>query len=304
MRIALVLLYVGQFVSETDGLLEGFANDFLRRTELVVEGFVDTESCYSAIELSVAHKEEDRRMDAESYVNFVQLFGPEGFLDDIEDFADLPLILQSNFNILACLCQENSEDECCVGSRAGIETDGSFEDETPTQSEQSYLFLVCSLTSVTIDRVLQSSAPTSAPTITPEPTFGPTITPFPTALTLGPTLPPVEITDIEVLVTYEIGVRSGNSSLDCLDGLVGAMNSLAPQVLAEVERRLLRTAHRRLRSVQLDTSIQSFEDIGEFRSHGNRDTPRSNRILPSTYSCVSFLDIVIRVSGWGWSRCE
>jgi hypothetical protein len=267
MRLAVILLFVGRFICETNCILDGLENDFLRRTELVVEGFVDTDACYSAIELSVANKEGDRRMDAESYVDFVKFFGPEGFLSDVEDFADLPLILQSNFNILACLCQKNSEDECCVGSNAGIETNGAFEDEVPTQSEQSYLFLVCSLTSVTIDRVIQSSAPSSAPTITAEPTFGPTITPFPTVLTVVPTPAPVEITDIEVLVTYEIGVRAGNSSSDCQDGLVGAMNSLAPQILAEVRRRLIRTSRRRLRSVQLDTSIRSFEDIGEFRSH-------------------------------------
>jgi hypothetical protein len=272
MRLALFFLFLGRFISETNSLQEVLESDFLRRTELVVEGFVDTEACYSAIELSVAHKEGDRRMDAESYVDFVKFFGPEGFLDDIEKFADLPLILQSNFNILACLCQENSEDECCVGSRAGIETDGAFADETPTQSEQSYLFLVCSLTSVTIDRVLQSSAPSSAPTITPEPTFGPTNTAFPTALTLEPTPAPVEITDIEVLVSYDIAVRAGQTSSDCQDGLIAAMNSLAPQILADIRRRLRRTTLRRLQSVQLDTSIQKFEDIGESPSHGKSDS--------------------------------
>jgi hypothetical protein len=261
MRRALFFL-LGLCVPVVNGLMDDFESDVLRRTELVVEGFVDTESCYSAMELSVANKEGDRRMDSESYVDFVKLYGPDGFLDDVEDFADLPLILQSNFNILACLCQQDAEDECCVGSRAGIETDGSFGDEIPTQSEKSYLFLVCSLTSVTIDRVIQSSAPSSSPTMTPEPTTGPTITPYPTILTPEPTPAPVETTNIEVMVTYNIGVNAGNTSADCEEGLVGAMNSLAPQVLAEVRRRRLRVSHRRLRSVQLDTSIAGSENIG------------------------------------------
>jgi hypothetical protein len=68
MRLALFFLFLGRFISETNSLQEVLESDFLRRTELVVEGFVDTEACYSAIELSVAHKEGDRRMDAESYV--------------------------------------------------------------------------------------------------------------------------------------------------------------------------------------------------------------------------------------------
>ncbi|KAL3930001.1 MAG: hypothetical protein SGARI_004609, partial [Bacillariaceae sp.] len=210
---------------------------------------------------SVAENPEgDRRMDAEDYVTFVQLYGPDGFLEDIDAFADLPLILQSNFNILACLCQQNSADECCVGDNAGIETDGAFDGETPTGAEASYLYLVCSLTQVTIDRVLQSSAPSASPTSTPYPSEAPTDTPAPT-ITPSPTMDLT--TEIEVLVPYEIGVKAGNSSDDCVDGLIGAMDSLAPQVLAEVRRRLLkdRKLRRRLRSVQLGTSIESIADI-------------------------------------------
>lgn len=254
-------------VSSVNGLWNHFDNDVLRRTNLVVEGFVDTKSCYSAMESSVANNNEgDRRMDSENYVDFVKLYGPDGFLEDVEEFSELPLILQSNFNILACLCRQDSEDQCCIGSSAGIETDGSFADEIPTQGEQAYLFLVCSLTSVTIDRVLQSSAPSSSPTITPEPTTGPTITPYPTILTPEPSPAPFEPLATVVTVTYDIGVKAGNASSDCEDGLVGAMNSLAPQVLAEVRRRQLRAAHRRLRSVLLDTSITQFEPIGKFHS--------------------------------------
>jgi hypothetical protein len=241
-----------------------FDNDVLRRTELIVDGFVNTEECYSAIDASVANKEGDQRMDSESYVDFVKLYGPDGFLEDVTEFADLPLILKSNFNILACLCQQDDSDDCCVGSKAGIETGGAVSGQIPTESEQSYLFLVCSLTSVTIDRVLQSSAPSASPTISPIPTNSPTTSPAPSSITPVPTQSPTEDGTIveEVLVTYEIGVTANSTSEECYDELVSAMNSLAPQVLAEVERRNLRLS-RRLRSVLLNTSIVDVQDIGK-----------------------------------------
>mmetsp|Transcript_6108 Transcript_6108/g.11303 ORF Transcript_6108/g.11303 Transcript_6108/m.11303 type:complete len:941 (-) Transcript_6108:286-3108(-) len=238
-----------------------FENEVLRRAELVVDGFVDTNSCYTAIENSVVGKD-DQRMDAQSYVSFVKEFGPQDFLANVTEFSDLPLILKSNFNILACLCQEDASDDCCVGSKAGIETDGSFSDEIPTEAEQSYLFLVCSLTSVTIDRVIQSSAPSASPTFSPAPTNSPTITPAPTIVTPEPSQAPSSdlTTEEEILVSYGIGVRANATSDQCQDELVSAMNSLAPQVLAEVRRRQLRYA-RRLRVVQLDTSIVDIQGI-------------------------------------------
>ena len=233
-----------------------------RNAQVVVEGFVDTEACYTAMESAVATKAAetgDRRMDGESYVSFVQSYGPDEFLANVTDFADLPLILQSNFNILACLCQTNSSDTCCVGNRAGIETDGSFSEEIPTSAEQSYLFLVCSLTSVTIDRVLQSGAPTSTPTISPEPASAPTASPAPT----GQSSEAPGGTNAETVVTkYGISIRNGTATFEEYSPyLISAMNSLAPEVLQSIQRRQLRHG-RRLQSVLLPTSISDHQGIG------------------------------------------
>ena len=135
--------------------------------------FFDSLVCYSAIEYSVSDKDGDQRMDQEAYVDFVKEYGPDEFLEDFTTFEELPLGLKTNFFILACLCKDetDAEDQCCVGSKAGIETDVEFAGETPTDAEQSYLFLVCAQTSTSIDRVVQSMSlsPTGVPIVSLEP---------------------------------------------------------------------------------------------------------------------------------------
>lgn len=238
-----------------------------RNAEVVVDGFVDTEACYSAIEASVSTKVEetgDRGMDAESYVTFVQKYGPTDFLANVTSFSDLPLTLQSNFFILACLCQTDSSDACCEGSDAVINTDGAFSDEVPTSAEKSYLFLVCSLTSASIDRVLSSEAPTSSPTGTAVSTSAPTASLAPSeAATSTPTSGPSEETVVQV---YGIGIVNGTATFDEYSpDLITAMDSLAPQVLQSIQRRQLRHG-RRLQNVALPTSITDSEVIGELHS--------------------------------------
>lgn len=143
-----------------------------------VVGFVDPAVCYPALVNADANG--NGVVDAEEYVTFVQDLGPSGFLDGITSFQDLPLVLQSNFNFLACLCQTDpNNNACCVGDNAGISVAGAGASETPTAEEESYLFLVCSLTSSAVDRVLQSVAPTGVPTESPTvaPTAPPSIPP-------------------------------------------------------------------------------------------------------------------------------
>lgn len=60
----------------------------------------------------------------------------------------------------------NRSDDCCIGSNAGIDTTGSFMGETPTVSEQSYLYQVCSQTSSTIHNQNHVSSTTTAPSST------------------------------------------------------------------------------------------------------------------------------------------
>ena len=76
----------------------------LGQGNLSIGDFIDTAACYSAIEGSVANKDGDKKMDPESYVGFVNLYGPDDFLDPSLTFEELPLILVNNFYFLACLC--------------------------------------------------------------------------------------------------------------------------------------------------------------------------------------------------------
>jgi len=212
------------------------------RASLLIGDFVDSEACYSAIEKSAVDRDGDRRMDPEAYVDFVEAYGPDNLLKDIATFEELPLVLINNFYLLACLCKTEVEDECCVGSKAGIDTNGAFSGDTPTDDEQSYLYLVCSQTSTAIDRFIQSMPPTGVPTGSLSPT----------------TAPVVDSTIEEVVVNYMIGVEKNGSIFEDYDEeLISAMNSMAPTLLTTVRKRQLR-AGRSLQSVFLPTSIIDF----------------------------------------------
>jgi len=205
----------------------------LRRAGLSIGEFVDSEACYSAIAESV-DGEEGKRMNAEAYVDFVKAYGPENFLEDTFTFEELPLILESTFILLACLCSEEEgegQSECCVGDKAGIETNGAIS-EDPSDEQKSYLFKVCAQTSNGIDRVIQSMFPSEAPTAVNDPTI-----------------------EKEVVVTYTIGVEKDDSAFEDYDEeLISAMDSMAPTLLPEARKRQLR-AERNLQSVFLPTTI-------------------------------------------------
>ena len=211
------------------------------QASLSIGTFIDTEVCYSAIAGSVANKDEDKRMDPESYVGFVNLYGPDNLLDSPITFEELPLILVNNFYFLACLCGSETEPECCVGSNAGIETIGALPGDTPTDDEKSYLYVVCAQTSLAIDRVIQSLAPSAAPVPGP----------------------PVNPNEEVVQLKYNIAVKNETAVFsDYDDELISAMNSMTPTLLSEVRRRQLR-AGRKLQTVSLPTVITDNEVIGE-----------------------------------------
>jgi len=254
--IWIILTLVGGFFIAVNGDVQ---SDIFTRAHVSVDGFVDTELCYVAMEDSISDNTNgDRKMNQEDYVNFVKAYGPDGFLEDITTFEELPLILQSTFYYIACRCKTDSQDEsCCLGSNAGIDTNGSFSGESPTVTEQSYLFLVCSQTSTSIDRVIQSTAPSTAPNGVPIISLAPSALPSPevSASTSISTLSPTReqgnemTTQEDVLVTYGIGIKGDE---DYREELIIAMDSLAPEVLQEV------TQGRRLQSVQLPTSITEY----------------------------------------------
>ena len=221
------------------------------RTSLEVGDFVDSEACYSAIEDSVIDKDGDRRMDPEAYVDFVIAYGPTNLLEDTVTFEELPLLLINNFYLLACLCKTEDEDQCCVGPKAGIETTGVFSGDTPTDAEQSYLFLVCSQTSTAIDRVIQSMPPSEVPIKT----LGPSVPP-----TMSPIVPSIVE---EVVVTYSIGIEANGLNFeDYAEELISAMDSMAPTLIPEVGKTVRRT-RRRLQTVFLPTSITNHMVVGK-----------------------------------------
>ena len=221
----------------------------LGQGNLSIGDFIDTAACYSAIDRSVANKDGDKKMDPESYVDFVNFYGPDDFLEPSLRFEELPLILVNNFYFLACLCGSETEPECCVGDNAGLETAGALPGDSPTDEEKSYLFLVCSQTNTAIELVVNSTPPSAAPV------------PFPSVAPI--TGPPVNPFEEVVVVNYSIGVKDDATVFeDYEDELISAMDSMAPTLLSDMRRRQLR-AGRRLQTVSLPTVITDNEVIGE-----------------------------------------
>lgn len=151
--------------------------------------------CYDALYLADADK--NSQVDAKEFVTFVQIMGPPGFLPEADEFADLPLILQSNFIILACLClQQPSARPTCCTEAPYIDNTGTSPGQVPTADQQQYLFQVCFLTETSIERVLASQEPSAAPgggaVPTPAPAPAPTAppAPAPTAVPVSPPTPP------------------------------------------------------------------------------------------------------------------
>mmetsp|Transcript_23767 Transcript_23767/g.65923 ORF Transcript_23767/g.65923 Transcript_23767/m.65923 type:complete len:951 (+) Transcript_23767:245-3097(+) len=238
-------------------LLGGFLSvanaepNIFNTASLSIGTFIDWEVCYSAIDESISDNDGNQKMNQEEYVDFLKAYGPDEFLEEVTSFEELPLIFTTNFYFLACLCDPDVGDECvesCVGSNAGLETNGVQPGDNPSEAEQSYLFLVCSQTKTSIDRFIQSISPT----ITPVP-----FTPPPTQTdveSLPPSNAPVDDDTIqqEAIVSYQVGVNGDDTSFDDYDEqLIGAMDSLAPTVLQEMGRRQLRMA----RELQIDPTI-------------------------------------------------
>jgi hypothetical protein len=256
---------------------------------LTFEGFADSEACYDALEKAADASSVDRRISPDEYALFVREYGPKGFLTGVETFADLPLVLQSNFQLLACLCRNEDDDNtCCVGANAGLETAGAFANENPTDAQSSYLFIICSQTGISIDRVLDSHPPSSSPSLSPMenvPTKEPT-TPS----------PPVDVTVKYLIAVVGDPNQAPPFQADYKELLVGAMDALAPEVLQEIRRQ--RRLGRRLRSVQ-STDIDDFEEVGKYLPRESRLPARTSLISPHTFHVF-----VECPSGTAAGRCE
>lgn len=126
----------------------------------------DIAFCYDALYLADQNK--DSQVDGSEFVTFVQIMGPPGFLPDANAFDDLPLIMQSNFIILSCLCLQlpESSPQCCTDS-PHIDNTGTWPGQVPTAQQEQYLYQVCFLTETSIDRVIASQTPTLSPATDP-----------------------------------------------------------------------------------------------------------------------------------------
>lgn len=160
--------------------------------------------CYDALYL--ADQNQDNKVDADEFVTFAQIMGPSGFLPNTESYQELPLILQSNFIILACLCLQipgfdggvGIDPQCCAVD-PHIDIEGTQPGQVPTSRQSQYLYQVCFLTETSIDRLLLSAPPSPEPSdpphavVTSKPTSKPTDEPtrYPTAKpTFKPTFEP------------------------------------------------------------------------------------------------------------------
>lgn len=155
-------------------------------TPIIVDGFVDTTTCYQHLAEADANGNNDGKVQAQEFVDFVQLQAPQGSeLDAIDTYQQMPLALQATFVTLTCLCRDerfggDSQDiNCCLGIDAHISIVG--QDDFSTSQEQTRLFATCFLTDQGIVTVLGSAAPSASPTEVPS-----------GATTLAPTAPVVE----------------------------------------------------------------------------------------------------------------
>lgn len=143
------------------------------------QSFTDPQVCYDR--LISADNDSSYQLNRQEYVKYARLMAPPPYLQPITRFQDLPLALQSTYNALSCLCPGSSKTNCC-DDMLNINGAGGDADA----NEKNDLFLICSLTRLAIDYVVEGSG---APTIAPEPTGSPTNIPS-SRPTMVPTMAP------------------------------------------------------------------------------------------------------------------
>jgi len=147
------LLFARSVQAESRGLLHYGAEIHPRHLEPM-----DIEECVEGMVLS--DEDTDLATDKSEYVDLVLFMGPKNFLTGVEEFEDLPLLLQSNFLTLACRCKDFGGDEdCCVGDNAHLDITGTSPDATA--EEESRVVEACLLTAQTLSRY--TAAPTESP---------------------------------------------------------------------------------------------------------------------------------------------
>lgn len=293
--LLLALLLQSTTAQELNGGLSTVTGTTNNDNVIIVDGFVDTTTCYEHLLEADANGNNDGKVQAEEFLEFTQLQTPGGQLDEINSYPEMPLAMQATFVLLTCLCRDerfggDSRDvDCCLGTDAHIAILG-HEDDASSQ-EKARLFATCFLTDEAIITVLGSEAPSASPTETPTtvaptsaapitgppvtalptsaapvtaaPSVAPTGSPAPTTATVGPTtLAPTTVSSETAEVVYTVSVTNGvsedipNSAYE--DDLVLAMNALAGSVAATVftTSAAARNAGGRMRNRKLKTMVQ------------------------------------------------
>lgn len=145
------------------------------------------------------------------YVTFAQhMATPPGELDNIHKFSSLPVLVRRAFTKLACLCRRplfggnNSDLQCCVGSAAHIRVTPSPAFNL-SQTDESYIRTVCSVTTLATDFATPAPSPISATaaTTTMMPTTT-TLTTMPTTTMLTNMTPTVSVTSAPTMLSTTI----------------------------------------------------------------------------------------------------
>ena len=192
MSLVLILLLPHTTAQELEGgglsTLTGTNNN---NDVIIVDGFVDTTTCYEHLLEADANGNNDGKVQAEEYLEFTQLQTPGGQLDEIDSYPQMPLAMQATFVLLTCLCRDerfggDSRDvNCCLGADAHIAILGH--DDDASSQEKARLFATCFLTDEAIITVLGSEAPSASPTESPTTEVPTSSLPTETPTTAAPT---------------------------------------------------------------------------------------------------------------------
>jgi hypothetical protein len=186
--LLLAALFATGVQSQQGGALIDDPSNQQASNVIIVDGFVDTETCHEHLVEADMLGNNDGLLQADEFVTFAQLQTPGGQLDNIENYQTMPLVMQATFVTLTCLCRDerfggdSRNVNCCLGVDAHISIVGN--EDSSTAQEKTRLFATCFLTDQAIVQVLGSEPPSSSPTGSPTPG------PSPGATTQTPTNSP------------------------------------------------------------------------------------------------------------------
>ena len=218
----------------------------MRDTQVVVDGFVDSDECWKA--LNGSDQNLDGRVDPEEYVLFAQDLEP-GVIDDVTSYDQLPTAFQASFTATACLCNNplaggNADaTDCCLEDQAHIRIPVA-PSQSPNATEVNYLYTACALTSGAAEIV--ETTPTKTPTVpfTPAPSPPPSRESPPPSREkdnddeLVPSMAPTPFVERVIsLIPYSIALMNGQTKIqdmlwtqEYLSNLITALNVLSVQV--------------------------------------------------------------------------